>query len=109
MKHFTRERYLAMQNSQDEAAQRCDEDWEAAVEGYDAYLQGIRPELPESVRQLLDGFYLHDAAVLSLGQRGDQFLITLRLDSLPSRGPASDPQGAVPLEGRVRPAAVALR
>jgi len=84
MNYFTRERYLAMQKSDEEAARRSDQDWETAVDRYDAYLRSIRPELSESVRQLLDGFFLHDATVLSMGQRGDRFVITLRLDVPPN-------------------------
>src|SRR5262249_23781502 len=84
MKYFTRQRYIAMQDSDDEAVRRSDEDWEAAVDRYDAYLRSIRPQLPEAVRPLVDGFYLHDASVLSVGQRGDRFVITLRLDVPPN-------------------------
>jgi hypothetical protein len=84
MKYFTRERYAAMQNSDDEAVRRADEDWEAAVDQYNAYLQSIRPELSDSVRQLLDGFFLHDATVLSMGRRGDRFVISLQLDVPPN-------------------------
>src|SRR5262245_60780227 len=40
--------------------------------------------MPESVRELLDGFYLHDARVLSMGQRGDTFVISLQLDVPPN-------------------------
>jgi hypothetical protein len=61
-----------------------DADWEVAATAYDAYLQTIRPEMPEAVRQLLDGFYLHDACVLSMGQRGDSFVISLQLDVPPN-------------------------
>jgi hypothetical protein len=61
MNYFTRERYLALQERGD-AMDAADAAWAEAVAGYEAYLQTIRPELPESVRELLDGFYLHDAA-----------------------------------------------
>jgi hypothetical protein len=84
MKYFTRERYLALQNFEEAAMDAADADWEEAVERYDAYLQSIRPELPESVRQLLEGFYLHDARVLSMGQRGETFVISLQLDVPPN-------------------------
>jgi hypothetical protein len=73
-----------MQSADEETVRRSDADWETAVERYDAYLRDIRPELPEAVRQLLDGFYLHDAKVLSMGQRGERFVITLRLDVPPN-------------------------
>jgi hypothetical protein len=84
MRYFTRDRYLALQNFQEEAMDAADADWEAAVAAYEAYLQTIRPEMSETVRQLLDGFYLHDARVLSMGQRGDSFVISLQLDVPPN-------------------------
>jgi len=84
MKYFTRERYLAMQDCTEAAMDAADADWENAVERYDAYLQTIRAEMPECVRQLLDGFYLHDARVLSMGQRGDRFDISVQLDVPPN-------------------------
>jgi hypothetical protein len=83
MNYFTRERYLALQNCDKPAMDAADAAWEDAVDRYDAYLQTIRPDLPESVRQLLDGFYLHDARVLSMGQRGETFVISLQLDAPP--------------------------
>jgi hypothetical protein len=84
MKYFTRERYLAQQILDQAAMNAADADWEDAVDRYEAYLQTIRPELPESVRQLLDGFYLQDARVLSMGQRGEIFVIALQLDVPPN-------------------------
>lgn len=84
MKYFTRERYLALQNSHEEALDAADVDWEQAVDHYQAYLQTIRPEMPETVRQLIDGYYLHDARVLSMGQRGERFIISLLLDCPPN-------------------------
>ncbi len=84
MNYFTRERYLALQNSAETAMERADANWEHAVDDYDAYLQSIRPEMPEPVRQLVDGFYLRDARVLSVGQRGDTFVISVQLDVPPN-------------------------
>ena len=84
MKYFTRERYLTQQISDAAAMDAADADWEEAVARYDAYLQTIRPDLPESTRQLLDGYYLHDARVLSMGRRGDTFLISMQLDVPPN-------------------------
>ena len=40
--------------------------------------------MPESVRELVDGFFLHDARVLSMGRRGDTFVISLQLDVPPN-------------------------
>jgi hypothetical protein len=83
MRYFSPERYLAMQNPEPEAMNAADAAWEEAVEQYDAYLLSIVPELPVTVRNLLDGFYLHDARVLSIGQRDDTFFISLQLDVPP--------------------------
>jgi hypothetical protein len=84
VKYFTWQRYLALQNFEEEAMAAADADWEAAVEQYDAYLQTIRADLPEPVRRLLNGFYFHDAQVLSMGRRSDVFVITLQLDVPPN-------------------------
>jgi hypothetical protein len=84
MKYFTRQRFLALQNFDSAAMEAADADWETAVDQYDAYLRTIRAELPEAVRQLLDGFYYHDSQVLSMGRRGDVFVITLQLDVPPN-------------------------
>src|SRR5260370_31155252 len=67
-----------------DARDAADAAWAEAVARYDAYLQTIRPEMPETVRELVDGFYLHDARVLSMGRRGDTFVISLQLDVPPS-------------------------
>jgi hypothetical protein len=84
MNYFTRERYLSLQERGDDAMDAADAAWADAVEQYDAYLQTIRPEMPESVRELVDGFYLHDARLLSMGRRGDTFVISLQLDAPPN-------------------------
>jgi hypothetical protein len=84
MNYFTRERYLALQERGDDAMDAADAAWAETVARYDAYLQTIRPELPESVRELLDGFYLHDARVLSMGRRSDTYVISVQLDVPPN-------------------------
>jgi len=84
MNYFTREHYLALQQPGDDAMDTADAAWAEAVERYDTYLQTIRPEMPEAVRELLDGFYLHDARVLSMGRPGDTFVISLQLDVPPN-------------------------
>lgn len=84
MNYFTRQRYLALQERGDDAMDAADAAWEEAVQRYDAYVQSIRPEMPESVRELVDGFFLHDARVLSMGRRGDTFSISLQLDVPPN-------------------------
>jgi hypothetical protein len=84
MNYFTRDRYLALQDRGHDAMDAADAAWDQAVARYDAYLQTIRAEMPEAVRELLDGFYLHDARVLSMGRRGDTFVISLQLDAPPN-------------------------
>jgi hypothetical protein len=83
MNYFTRQRYLALQERGEDAMDAADAAWAKAVAPDDAYLQTIRPEMPEAVRELLDGFYLHDARVLSMGRRGDTFVISVQLDVPP--------------------------
>src|SRR5262249_40479680 len=80
MKYFTPARYLAQQDFDPAAMDAADADWEAAVEQYEIYLRTIQPDLPAPVQQLVDGFYLHDARVLSIGQRDGALVITLQLD-----------------------------
>jgi hypothetical protein len=84
MNYFTRERYLALQERGEDAMDAADAAWAEAVDRYDAYLRTIRPEMPEAVRELLDGFYLHDARVLSMGRRGDTYVISVQLDAPPN-------------------------
>jgi hypothetical protein len=84
MKYFTYQRFQALQDTDGSAMDAADAAWQAAVEQYDAYLQTVRPDLPGPVQRLLDGFYYHDARVLSLGQRGDVFVISLQLDVPPN-------------------------
>lgn len=84
MKYFTPDLYVHLQDQDDAAMDAADAAWEAASQRYDAYLQTILPDLPASVRQLLDGYCLHDAEVLSAGRQGDAFVILLRLDVPPN-------------------------
>ncbi len=84
MNYFTRKRYLALQERGEDAMDTADAAWDGAVGQYEAYLQTIRPELPEAIRELLDGFCLHDARVLSMGRRGDTFVVSLQLDVPPN-------------------------
>jgi hypothetical protein len=84
MNYFTRERYLALQERGEEAMDAADDAWAEAVARYESYLRTIRPEMPEAVRELVEGFYLHDARVLSMGRRGDTYVISVQLDAPPN-------------------------
>jgi hypothetical protein len=84
MKHFTPERYAALQDfSGDAAMSAADTTWEHAAERYDAYYRSIEPALPAEYRRLQEAYYLHDALVLYLGQQDNRFVIALRLDPPP--------------------------
>jgi hypothetical protein len=64
MRFFTPELFVRYNSSDDEEADRADEDWESADQQYQSHLATIRPHLPSRVRKLAD-LCLHDAEVLS--------------------------------------------
>ena len=83
MKHFTRE-LIEMGRSTDHAVlNRQEELWDSACDRYFGDLDALKTEMPSGLRQLVDGYYLHDAAVLGMGQQGGNFLIVLQLDTPP--------------------------
>ena len=84
MKYFTPDLYIRLQDREPDAMDAADAAWSDAAERYDSYLQTILPELPPAVRQLLEGYYLHDAEVLSAGRQGDTFVFLLQLDVPPN-------------------------
>lgn len=84
MKYFTPEMYARLQDREPEAMDAADEAWADAAARYDSYVQSILPQLPPAVRQLLEGYYLHDAEVLSVSRQGDTFVLQLRLDTPPN-------------------------
>jgi hypothetical protein len=84
MKYFTPELYIDLQNTRsDEDMDAADAAWEKAAEKYSRHLDRLFGSLPKGLRQLLDTYYLHDARVLCLGQRGQNFHVALRLDTPP--------------------------
>jgi hypothetical protein len=86
MKYFTPQRYLQLGELQEkEAFFAAQDQWEEAVAGYRQYLQHIRKQLPRSLRKIMDSVYLHDAAVLSMHQNEDLFVVTLQPESDPGR------------------------
>lgn len=78
MNDFTPELYAAMQSQDDEAQDAADAAWERAAEAYSRRYDAIRPRLPGPVVAMKEGHYLHDGDVISIGQEGDTFVITLR-------------------------------
>lgn len=77
MNYFTPDLFVRLQNLQDRTA---NDDWEKAVEKYDAYLRSIRSRLPRSLRRIVEELYLHDAAVLCMSRRGKTLSVTLQLE-----------------------------
>ena len=83
MKHFTRE-LIEMGRSREHAIlNRQEELWDEACDRYFGQLDAIKDEMPPGLRRLVDGYYLHDAAVRGMGQRGRTFLVVLHLDTPP--------------------------
>src|SRR4051812_11641483 len=83
MKYFT-PKLLALGRSGD--PERLDEQergWEEAGENYLQFLSQVRESFPKGVRRLLSRYYLHDSAVLRIGQNDRSFLIDLQLDTPP--------------------------
>ncbi len=83
MKHFTRE-LIESGRSQDRATlNRQEELWDEACDRYFSQLDTLKSDMPPGLKQLVDSYYLHDAIVQSMGQKGDAFLIVLQLDTPP--------------------------
>jgi hypothetical protein len=83
MKYFT-PALLAMGQSRDEAAlNRQEELWDAACERYFQHLDALKGQMPPGLRQRVDNYYLHDATIRGMGQRGRWFIIMLQLDTPP--------------------------
>lgn len=85
MKYFTPMRYIALQDFRGDARMdAADAVWEQASHDYNTYLERIMPTLPHGLRQFVDGCYLHDASVLSMGRQGNDFVMVLQEDAPPN-------------------------
>lgn len=83
MKYFTPE-LLALGITQDETQLNEQERlWDEAGDRYVAYLDTVRPHMPPGLQQVDQGYYLHDAIILGVGQQGRLFVIVLQLDTPP--------------------------
>lgn len=82
MKYFTPELYLLGQADDEETAVAADRLWEEANARYEQRLAEISQDLPENVRAFNE-LLLHDAQVVSLSRRGEQFVMVLHKDIPP--------------------------
>src|SRR5207249_304051 len=62
---------------------RQEELWDEACERYFHQLNALKIEMPPGLRQRVDHYYLHDAVIRGMGQRGHSFVIMLQLDTPP--------------------------
>jgi hypothetical protein len=85
MKYFTPDLLVRFGSADEHVSASAHAALERAAETYQSHLRAIRPRLPDSLQQLLDQHYLHDARVLLAGQAdsGNSFVIWLRLDTPP--------------------------
>ena len=83
MKYFTRELLQGGRSKDHAALNRQEELWDEACDRYFRYLDTLKAAMPPGLRQLVDGYYLHDAVVRGMEQQGRNFLFVLQLDTPP--------------------------
>ena len=86
MRFFTPELYVRFNSSDEDQANAADAAWEAALQGYQKHLDGIRERLPSQVRKL-SALNLHDAEVLAFEEVAEPAF------TLPSEGVLRCPSG----------------
>jgi hypothetical protein len=72
MKFFTPELFIKFNSSDDEEADRADEEWEAAIRAYRRHIDGLRDRMPSQVKKLA-GLCLHDAELMACEQPVEPF------------------------------------
>src|SRR5438132_9865325 len=82
MKYFTAELMARLGSPDDAVANAAAAEWDQILERYEHRLQQIRAEMPQHDREYND-LLLHDADILSIARRGDQFIVVLRKDITP--------------------------
>ncbi len=107
MKYFTPELIARGQVDDHDLLDRHEEEWDRVCERYEAYLKPVRRKMPSGLKHVLASYYLHDATVLSIGQRGAAFSLVLQLDTPPRlvlvftydllSAPAIDPDALPPI------------
>lgn len=83
MKYYTPELIARGQSDDDDVLDEQDRLWDEAAGRYVAYLDTVRGQFPPGLKRVAESYYLHDAAVLGIGQRGANFVLVLRLDTPP--------------------------
>jgi hypothetical protein len=63
-----------------DVAEAASDEWDRAIDSYNAELAVTRPRFPPSVRLVLDQFSLHDAKVLILFQTKKRLSLLVRLE-----------------------------
>jgi hypothetical protein len=83
VRYFTRE-LIEMGQSEDEAVLERQQDlWDDACERYFQQLDALKNAMPPGLRRRVENYYLHDAVIRGMGQRGCSFVIMLQLDTPP--------------------------
>jgi hypothetical protein len=83
MKYFTPELILMGQSEDDHVLDEQEQLWEKSGDRYVAYLDTVRPHFTPGLRQIDEGYYLHDSVIRGLGRRGNSFVMILQLDTPP--------------------------
>ena len=78
MTYFTPELFIRLQSEKEEILEKAEIDWEEALTLYRTRLSQVRDELPDSVRELVEGHFLHDAEILGIGAEEARFVIAVR-------------------------------
>jgi len=65
MRFFTPELFIRFNSPDDEVADRADEEWEMAIQGYRSHLDQFRDQMPGQVKKLAE-LCLHDTEVLAI-------------------------------------------
>jgi hypothetical protein len=84
MKYFTPDLLARGLTGDESCLDQQEQLWDEAGNRYVAYLETVRPAFPSGLRQLDEGYYLHDAVVFGMGQRAGSFVIVLQLDTPPN-------------------------
>jgi hypothetical protein len=92
MRFFAPELFVRYNSSDDEEADRADEDWETAIRRYQEHLTKLRPLMPAQVEKLAD-LRLHDVEVLSCERDAEPLPGGPALGSPPAPGWAIIPLG----------------